>query len=39
MDLTGYEKYLDGQLHDYELPEEELQKSVEQIKEYPKINK
>jgi len=39
MDLTGYEKYLDGQLHDYELPDAELQKSIDQIKEYPQINK
>ena len=39
MDLTGYEKYLNGQLHDYELPDAEVQKSIDQIKEYPQINK
>ena len=30
MDLLGYEKYFAGQLHDYSLPEEDLQKSVQE---------
>ena len=36
MDLLGYDKYLNGELIDYELPEEELQKNLEEIKDYPK---
>jgi tryptophan synthase beta chain len=37
MDLTGYEKYLDGELNDYELPDEDLQKSIKPLDELPKI--
>ena len=36
MDLTGFEKYLNGELKDYSLPEEELRKSLEAIKDLPK---
>ncbi len=36
MDLLGYDKYMSGQLHDFDLPEEDLQKSLEDIKDYPK---
>ena len=36
MDLTGYDKFLTGQLTDYELPQEEIDKNLELIKNYPK---
>jgi len=36
MDLTGYEAYFRGQLKDYPLPEEELAKSLDAIKDMPK---
>ena len=36
MDLVGYDKYLHGQLSDYELPDEEIAKLVEPLKDYPK---
>ncbi|MBN2520713.1 MAG: TrpB-like pyridoxal phosphate-dependent enzyme [Bacteroidales bacterium] len=36
MDLTGYDKYLNGELQDYSLPDEELQKYLEPLKNYPK---
>lgn len=36
MDLVGYDKYLCGQLTDYSLPEPELKKSLESIKNFPK---
>jgi len=36
MDLTGYDKFLTGQLTDYELPKEEIDKNLELIKNYPK---
>jgi tryptophan synthase beta chain len=36
MDLTGYEKYLTGQLHDFPLPEEYLSESLQSIKDLPK---
>ncbi len=36
MDLTGYQKYFDGELHDYALPEEELQKSIKVLEGLPK---
>ena len=36
MDLVGYEKFLAGKLFDYPLPEEELAKSLESIKNLPK---
>ena len=36
MDLTGYDAFLSGKLTDYELPEEELQKYIKDIENYPK---
>ena len=36
MDLAGYENYLDGKLTDYSLPDEELQKYLEPLKDMPK---
>jgi len=36
MDLTGYDVFLSGKLTDYELPEEELQKYIKDIENYPK---
>jgi len=36
MDLVGYEKFLQGQLTDYELPDEEIAKTVDLLKDYPK---
>jgi len=36
MDLTGYDKFLTGQLTDYELPQEEIDKNLELIKNYPR---
>jgi tryptophan synthase beta chain len=36
MDLTGYEKYLDGKLDNYELPQEEIDRNLEALKDLPK---
>jgi tryptophan synthase beta chain len=36
MDLSGYDAYLSGKLTDYELPEEELNKYLRELKDYPK---
>ncbi len=36
MDLVGYEKYFAGELIDYELPDEEINEFLEEIKDYPK---
>ncbi len=36
MDLTGYDKYLSGQLTDYELPDEEMNKFLKVLKDLPK---
>ncbi len=36
MDLAGYDAYFQGKLVDYPLPEEEMQKSLEVIKDLPK---
>ena len=36
MDLSGYQQFFDGKLHDYTLPEAELQKSLSSIKDLPK---
>lgn len=38
MDLVGYEKYLTGQLHDYELPMEVIERYLSVIKDYPAPN-
>ena len=39
MDLAGYEKFISGKLTEYSLPEEELRKSLENIKDFPKPKK
>jgi len=36
MDLAGYEKFLAGELRDYHMPEDDLKRSLESIKDYPK---
>ena len=36
MDLTGYDAYLSGNLTDYELPEEEMQKYLQDLEKLPK---
>jgi tryptophan synthase beta chain len=36
MDLIGYDKFFRGQLEDFPLPEEEMQKSLAAIKDLPK---
>jgi len=36
MDLVGYEKFLAGELTDYNLPQEEIVKNLEILKGYPK---
>jgi len=36
MDLVGYDKYLSGELTDYELPEEELKKYTKVLEDLPK---
>ena len=35
MDLVGYDKYLSGQLSDYNLPQSEIEKNLEVLKGYP----
>ncbi len=41
MDLNGYENFLDGHLHDYPLPEEDMERALKAIEGFPKpqINK
>jgi len=39
MDLTGYDAFLSGKLVDYELPEEELQKYLQDLENLPKAEK
>ena len=36
MDLLGYEKYLNGELQDYALPQEDIDKYLEPLADYPK---
>jgi len=36
MDLVGYEKYLNGQLQDYELPMEVIERYLAELQGYPK---
>ncbi len=36
MDLLGYDKYLTGQLSDYELPDEEIKKNLQVLNGFPK---
>lgn len=38
MDLVGYEKFLTGQLDDYELPMEVIERYLNEIQGYPKPN-
>lgn len=38
MDLVGYEKFLNGQLEDYELPMEVIERYLNEIKGYPTPN-
>jgi len=35
MDLVGYNKYLNGELNDYEYPEEEIAKNLKKLEGYP----
>ena len=39
MDLSGDVAFLSGELVDYELPEEELQKYLQDLKNLPKAEK
>ncbi len=36
LDLTGYDSYLDGKLTDYVLPQEEIDRAVKELENYPK---
>ncbi|MCK4625151.1 MAG: TrpB-like pyridoxal phosphate-dependent enzyme [Phycisphaerae bacterium] len=36
MDLTGYDAYFQGKLIDYSLPQEEIDKGIEELKDLPK---
>ncbi len=36
MDLMGYDKYLNGELTDYELPDEIIQENLKELEGYPK---
>ncbi|MFC1670927.1 pyridoxal-phosphate dependent enzyme, partial [Spirochaetota bacterium] len=36
MDLNGYDAYMQGKLTDYELPEEDLKKGLDELKDLPK---
>jgi tryptophan synthase beta chain len=36
MDLTGYDAYFQGRLHDYSLPQEDMEKYLDAIKDLPK---
>jgi tryptophan synthase beta chain len=36
MDLTGYDAYLSGKLTDYELPEDEMKKYLDELESFPK---
>jgi tryptophan synthase beta chain len=35
MDLVGYDKYMSGQLSDYEYPEHEIEKNLAKLQGYP----
>ena len=35
MDLAGYDSYLSGKLHDYELPEDEMLKYTKELDKFP----
>jgi len=36
MDLTGYDRFMQGHLTEYHLPDEDLKASLEAIKDLPK---
>jgi tryptophan synthase beta chain len=36
MDLNGYDRYFHGELHDYELPAEDIQRAEDALKDLPK---
>ncbi|MFV0346882.1 MAG: TrpB-like pyridoxal phosphate-dependent enzyme [Bacteroidales bacterium] len=36
MDLVGYDKYMSGELQDYHLSQENIEKNLSEIKDYPK---
>ncbi|MBN2451173.1 MAG: TrpB-like pyridoxal phosphate-dependent enzyme [Lentisphaeria bacterium] len=36
MDLTGYDAYLSGKLHDYEYPDADIKAALETLKDFPK---
>jgi tryptophan synthase beta chain len=36
MDLTGYDKYLNGQLQNYELPDSVIEENLLEIAGYPR---
>ncbi len=36
MDLSGYDAYFSGKLQDFALPDEEIQRALETLKDYPK---
>jgi tryptophan synthase beta chain len=36
MDLVGYDKYLNGELNDYELPDEIIRENLKELEGYPK---
>lgn len=38
MDLAGYKKFMDGELEEYHLPESEISKSLECLKDLPKVD-
>ena len=38
MDLTGYDKFMNGMLDDYELPQEQIERYLASIEKYPKPN-
>ncbi len=35
LDLIGYQKYMNGELHDYEYPEEEIARNLKELEGYP----
>ena len=39
MDLSGYEKFLQGELDDYSLPDDDIKKFLEPLEGYPKPSK
>ena len=37
VDLKGYDAYMSGELHDYELPDEELKRNLKALDGFPKV--